>query len=203
LGQTISTRARTPTASVDADSVERAAADLRPYLEPTPLQHSQAFTSKAGCHVYLKVESIQPTRAFKVRGALTKLLRMGREERAAGVITASAGNHGQGVAYAAQAFHVPATVYVPENANPLKVEAIKRMGGRVIPSGRSYHDAAQEALRAQVARPQEDGLHPSAAEDGGTQGQRRVGRAGHRDLPGRRAGRRDRGRRWSRAARQR
>jgi threonine dehydratase len=150
LGQTIGARARTPTASVDVDSVERAAADLRPYLEPTPLQHSQAFTSKAGCHVYLKVESIQPTRAFKVRGALTKLLRMGREERAAGVITASAGNHGQGVAYAAQAFHVPATVYVPENANPLKVEAIKRLGARVMPSGRSYHDAAVEAARAQA-----------------------------------------------------
>ena len=107
-------------------AVERAAADLKPYLEPTPLQHSQAFTSKAGCHVYLKVESIQPTRAFKVRGALTKLLRMGGEERAAGVITASAGNHGQGVAYAAQAFHVPATVYVPETANTFKVEAIRR-----------------------------------------------------------------------------
>jgi threonine dehydratase len=137
-------------ASVDADSVQRAAADLRPYLEQTPLQHSRAFTSKAGCQVYLKVESIQPTRAFKVRGALTKLLRMGAEERAAGVITASAGNHGQGVAYAAHAFHVPATVYVPENANPLKVEAIKRLGARVVPSGRSYQDAAVEAARAQA-----------------------------------------------------
>jgi threonine dehydratase len=75
---------------------------------------------------------------------------MSPEERAAGVITASAGNHGQGVAYAAQAFGVPATVYVPENANPLKVEAIKRLGARVVPGGRSYHDASLEAFRAQA-----------------------------------------------------
>ena len=128
-----------------------AASELLPYLRPSPLQYSRAFTTKAGCHVHLKVETIHPTRAFKVRGALTKLIRMPPEERAAGVITASAGNHGQGVAYAAHTFGVPATVYVPENANPLKVEAIKRMGGRVIPSGRSYHDAAKEAQRAQVA----------------------------------------------------
>jgi len=150
LGQTISTRATTQLASVGPASVERAATDLRSYLEPGPLQYSRAFTGKVGCHVYLKIETIQPTRAFKVRGALTKLLRMSPEERAAGVITASAGNHGQGVAYAAQVFGVPATVYVPENANPLKVEAIKRLGARVVPGGRSYHDAALEAFRAQA-----------------------------------------------------
>jgi threonine dehydratase len=151
LGQTVSASSKTSPALVGPESVELAAAELQPYLRPSPLQHSRAFTTKAGCHVYLKVETIHPSRAFKVRGALTKLLRMQPEERAAGVITASAGNHGQGVAFAAHTFGVPATVYVPENANPLKVEAIKRMGGRVIPSGRSYHDAAQEALRAQSA----------------------------------------------------
>jgi threonine dehydratase len=151
LGQTVSPTSQVSPGGVAPESVKLAATELRPYLNPSPLQYSRAFTSKAGCHVYLKVETIHPTRAFKVRGALTKLLRMSPEERAAGVITASAGNHGQGVAYAAQTFRVPATVYVPENANPLKVEAIKRLGARVVPSGRSYHDAAQEALRAQEA----------------------------------------------------
>jgi threonine dehydratase len=135
--------------SVTPEAIERAAADLRPHLPATPLQYSRAFTVKAGCHVHLKIEGIQPTRAFKVRGAFNKLMRMRPEERAAGVITASAGNHGQGVAYAAQAFDVPATVYVPDNANPLKVQAIKRMGGRVVHSGRSYSEAYLEALRAQ------------------------------------------------------
>src|ERR1700688_2289555 len=100
--------------------VERAALDLLAYLSPTPLQVSRAFTEKARCHVYLKIESIQPIRAFKVRGALNKLIRMPEAQRAAGVITASAGNLGMGVAYAAATFKVPATVYVPESANPFK-----------------------------------------------------------------------------------
>jgi threonine dehydratase len=133
---------------VTAEAIEQAAAGLRPHLAPTPLQYSRAFTAKAGCHVHLKIEGIQPTRAFKVRGALNKLIRMGPEQRDAGVITASAGNHGLGVAYAAQVFGVPATVHVPESANLFKVQAIGRLGGRVVHSGRSYQEAYLEAMRA-------------------------------------------------------
>jgi threonine dehydratase len=129
--------------------VERAARELRPYLPPTPLQYSRAFTDKARCHVHLKIESIQPIRAFKVRGALNKLIRMTDEQRAAGVITASAGNHGLGVAYAAATFKAPATVYVPEAANQFKVEAIRRMGAKVVAAGRNYSGAYLEALAAQ------------------------------------------------------
>jgi threonine dehydratase len=129
--------------------VERAARDLRAHLSPTPLQHSRAFTDKARCHVYLKIESIQPIRAFKVRGALNKLIRLPEAQRAAGVITASAGNHGMGVAYAAAVFKVPATVYVPENANLFKIEAIQRLGAQVVRAGRSYSGAFAEALGAQ------------------------------------------------------
>jgi threonine dehydratase len=136
---------------VTAEAIEQAAAGLRGHLPPTPLQYSRAFTAKAGCHVHLKVEGIQPTRAFKVRGALNKLMRMRPEERASGVITASAGNHGLGVAYAAQSFRVPATVYVPDNANSLKVQAIRRMGSRVVHFGRSYNEAYLEAQRAKEA----------------------------------------------------
>jgi len=129
--------------------IESAANALRPHLPPTPLQHSAAFTDKARCHVYLKIESIQPIRAFKVRGALNKLIRLQEAERAAGVITASAGNHGLGVAYAAKTFKVPATVYVPETANTFKVEAIRRLGARVVAAGRNYSGANTEALSAQ------------------------------------------------------
>jgi threonine dehydratase len=136
---------------VSADAIEQAAAELRPHLPPTPLQYSNAFTVKAGCHVHLKIEGIQPTRAFKVRGALNKLLSMPPEQRANGVMTASAGNHGLGVAYAAQTFRIPATVYVPDNANPLKVQAIKRLGSRVVHFGRSYSEAHLEAQRAREA----------------------------------------------------
>lgn len=134
-------------AGVSPRSVERAARDLAAYLSPTPLQYSRAFTHKAGCHVHIKVESIQPIRAFKVRGALTKLMRLHPEKRREGVITASAGNHGQGVAYAAAVFKVPATVYVPETANLFKVEAIKRLGAKVVQAGRNYNDAFLEAMR--------------------------------------------------------
>jgi len=135
--------------SITPADIEEAARDLRAYLSPTPLQYSRAFTDKARCHVHLKIESIQPIRAFKVRGALNKLIRMTAEQRAAGVITASAGNHGLGVAYAAAAFKSPATVYVPESANLFKVEAIRRFGAQVIAAGRNYNGAYIEALAAQ------------------------------------------------------
>jgi threonine dehydratase len=135
--------------SVTPADIERAAKDLRFYLPATPLQHSRAFTDKARCHVHLKIESIQPIRAFKVRGALNKLIRIPADQRSAGVITASAGNHGMGVAYAAAVFDVPATVYVPETANQFKVEAIRRLGARVVAAGRNYSGANIEALSAQ------------------------------------------------------
>lgn len=140
----------TSATTITAAAVEQAAQDLRPYLPPTPLQPSSAFTAKVGCPIDLKLETVQPIRSFKVRGALHKLLRTHPDERAAGVVTASAGNHGQGVAYAARTFGVPATVFVPEGANPLKVEAIGRLGGTVVHHGRSYQDAYVEAVRAQA-----------------------------------------------------
>ena len=134
-------------AAVTADAIERAAADLRAHLPPTPLQRSAAVSAEVGCEVHLKLESVQPTRSFKVRGALTRLLRMRAEDRAA-VITASGGNHGLGVAYAARAFGVPCTVYVPEGANPFKVRAIERLGSRVVQFGHTYAEAHGEARRA-------------------------------------------------------
>src|SRR5258708_8694231 len=124
-----------------AGEVEEAARDLGAYVSPRPLQYSRAFTDKARCHVHLKIESIQPIRAFKVRGALNKLIHMTAEQRAAGVITASAGNHGLGVAYAAAAFKSPATVYVPEAANPFKVQASRRFGAQVLATARNYNGA--------------------------------------------------------------
>jgi threonine dehydratase len=135
---------------LNPEVIEQAASDLGRYLFPIPLQPSSAFTIKTGCHVYLKLEGIQPTRSFKVRGALHKVIRLHPEERSAGVITASAGNHGLGVAYAARVFNVPATVYVPDSANQLKVEAIKRLGGKVVHHGRTYNDAYLEAVRNQA-----------------------------------------------------
>ncbi len=136
-------RAGRPT--VTAEAIEQAARDLAPHLRPTPLQFSRAFTAKANCEVHLKLEGTQPIRAFKVRGALNKIIRMSAGDRAHGVITASAGNHGQGVAYGALTFGIPATVYVPANANPLKIDAIRRLKARVVEHGNSYQEAFLEA----------------------------------------------------------
>ena len=130
--------------------VEHAAVELQKHLRPTPLQLSRAFSDAAGCEVFLKLESVQPIRSFKLRGALTKLSRLSAEKRAAGVITASAGNHGMGVAYAAAEFGVPATVYVPDNANPFKVAAVKRLGATVVHAGRSYSEAFDAAVAEQA-----------------------------------------------------
>ncbi len=130
--------------------VERAAVRLSRYLPAAPLQRSRAFTTKVGAEVWIKLEGIQPTRSFKVRGALNKILGLDAEGQARGVITASAGNHGQGVAYGAMLFSIPATIYVPETANPAKVAAIKRMGASVVSVGTTYNDAYGEAQAAQA-----------------------------------------------------
>lgn len=132
---------------ITPDDVEEAARALRRYLPVTPLQQSFALTEKAGCPVFLKIETTQPTRSFKVRGALNRVLHLGPAERRAGVISASAGNHGQGVAYAARTFDIPATVYVPVGAKEGKVAAMRRLGARVVEHGRSFNDANLEALR--------------------------------------------------------
>jgi threonine dehydratase len=132
------------------EDVEEAAIVLSRFLTPTPLQRSRAISDATGCDVHLKLETIQPIRAFKVRGGLYKLSHLTPEGRSVGVITASAGNHGMGVAYAAAAFQVPATVYVPVNANEHKVEALHRLGANVVPAGENYAEANAAARRAQV-----------------------------------------------------
>jgi threonine dehydratase len=134
---------------LSAAQVERAARTLRRHLRPTPLERSRSFGAQLGCEVYLKLESAQPVRSFKVRGALNRIERLAPEQRSAGVITASAGNHGMGVAYAAAEFAIPATVYVPLGANPFKVEAIKRLGAHVVAGGVNYGEAYLEAIASQ------------------------------------------------------
>lgn len=136
---------------VSPDDVAEAAHALRRYLPVTPLQPSFAFTEKVGCPVFLKIETTQPTRSFKVRGALNRVLRLQPGERRAGVVSASAGNHGQGVAYAARTFDIPATVYVPVGANEGKVTAMRRLGARVVEHGSTFNDANLEALRVAAA----------------------------------------------------
>jgi threonine dehydratase len=111
------------------------------YLAPTPLVHSAAMSESLGCEVYLKLESATPIGAFKVRGGINLISQLTAEERERGVITASTGNHGQSVAYAAKLFGVRAIIGAPEGANPYKVAAMRRLGAEVILRGRDYDEA--------------------------------------------------------------
>jgi threonine dehydratase len=112
----------------------------------TPLERSLWLSEVAGGDVSLKLECYQPTGSFKVRGALSAISALSPEQRARGVITASAGNHGLGVAYAASRLGVEAAVVVPDNASAAKVAALERFPITLLRGGESYDTAEQKAL---------------------------------------------------------
>ena len=96
------------------------------YLKPTPLLHSITLSEQLGFDLYLKCENLQPVGAFKVRGGIWLMSQLEPEYRSAGVVTASTGNHGQSIAYAAREFGVHATIYMPAEANPVKVASMQK-----------------------------------------------------------------------------
>ncbi|MBM3308186.1 MAG: threonine/serine dehydratase [Candidatus Eisenbacteria bacterium] len=110
------------------DAVLRAERRIRRYVRETPLEPSPDLSSAVGAHVLLKLENLQITGSFKLRGAVNRLLAMTPEERARGVIAASTGNHGLAVAHAARLLRIPCRVFVPETARPEKAEALAREG---------------------------------------------------------------------------
>jgi threonine dehydratase len=114
---------------------------IRPYLQRTPLYSYPAMNDLLGTRAYIKHENYQPVGAFKVRGGVNLVSQLSQEERARGVISASTGNHGQSVAYAAQLFGVKAIIVVPEKANPGKVAAMQGMGAEVIFHGATYDES--------------------------------------------------------------
>jgi threonine dehydratase len=121
----------------------------RSVLADTHLVHSVAFSKATGNHVYIKPENMQVTGAYKIRGAYYKISTLTPEEKARGLITASAGNHAQGVAYAAQAAGVKATVVMPTTTPLVKVNNTKDYGANVILHGAVFDDAAE--LASQLA----------------------------------------------------
>ena len=141
------------------DAFKEARSVLQGVLLPTPLIHSPYLSKLCGNHVYLKPENMQVTGAYKIRGAYFKISTLSPEEKERGLITASAGNHAQGVAYAARAAGVAATIVMPTTTPLVKVNNTKDYGAQVILHGEEFDDAAQ--LAAQMA--QEQGLtyvHP-------------------------------------------
>jgi len=127
--------------SVDLDDVRAARKLLDGVIRVTPLEHSRVLAAAAGGPVHLKCENLQRTGSFKIRGAYTRIARLSREERAAGVVAASAGNHAQGVALAAQLLDTTATVFMPTSAALPKVDATRNYGAEVRLAGGSVDEA--------------------------------------------------------------
>ncbi|MBS7620483.1 threonine/serine dehydratase [Candidatus Bathyarchaeota archaeon] len=123
----------------------RARKRIAPYLAKTPLHYYASLSKILGFEAYVKHENFQPTGSFKVRGGINLISQLTPEEGSRGVITASTGNHGQSIAYAARLFGVKAYICVSENANPDKVESIKNLGGEIIAKGRDFEDARLNA----------------------------------------------------------
>jgi threonine dehydratase len=138
--------------SVGLLDVQAAGRRIRPYVQRTPLERSGWLSQASGADVWLKLECFQLTGSFKLRGALNALLSLDDAARQRGVLTASAGNHGLGVARAAELTGLPAIVVVPETASAAKVELLKQSGCQLVLHGRDY-DAA-EAYAIELAREQ-------------------------------------------------
>jgi threonine dehydratase len=132
---------------VQSDDVVAARELLSDVVSPTPLLYSRVLSERSDGPVYLKCENLQRTGSFKVRGAYVRIARLSERERARGVVAASAGNHAQGVAFAAGMLGATATVVMPERAPLPKVEATRAYGAHVILHGTSVEDALDEALR--------------------------------------------------------
>jgi threonine dehydratase len=127
--------------SVDIDDVRAARKLLDGVVRMTPLEHSRVLAAAAGGPVHLKCENLQRTGSFKIRGAYTRIARLTTRERAAGVVAASAGNHAQGVALAAQLLDTRATVFMPVSAALPKVDATRNYGAEVLLAGGSVDEA--------------------------------------------------------------
>ena len=115
------------------------------YLKPTPLYYSRRLSDRLGCELYLKLENLQPTRAFKVRGGINYMNKLRREAAGKVVVTASTGNHAQSIAYAGSVFGVEVKIVMPNGVPELKIEAVKDLGAEVIFHGNHYDEARKYA----------------------------------------------------------
>lgn len=126
---------------------EAAAEKVTEVTLPTPLQYSEYFSTLCGNKVYLKPENLQRTGAYKIRGAYYKISTLSDEEKEKGLITASAGNHAQGVAYAARQCGVKAIVVMPTTTPLIKVERTRNLGAEVVLFGDVYDQSCEKALQ--------------------------------------------------------
>ncbi len=118
---------------------------IRPYVRETPVDFSELLSRRTGARVYLKLEHLQHTGSFKLRGAVNKLLSLAPRERARGIVAASSGNHGIAVCHAARQLGLRATICMPHGASGMKLRMIRALGGRVVFCGMNTLDAERKA----------------------------------------------------------
>ncbi|HDZ91874.1 MAG: threonine ammonia-lyase [Deltaproteobacteria bacterium] len=128
------------------EDIRKAAERLRGVIHPSPLVRSGYLTRLMGSEVFLKLENLQETGAFKVRGAYNRLSRLSPKERQRGIVAASAGNHAQGVAWAAARMGLHATLIMPEDVSIRKLLAVREYGAQVVLTGSNYNDASAHAV---------------------------------------------------------
>ncbi len=149
---------------VSPEQIQQAGTRLKDVIIATPVLYSPFFSKDTGQEVYIKPENLQITGAFKIRGAYNKIALLSESEKKKGLIASSAGNHAQGVAYAALKNNVSATIVMPKTTPLIKVEATRKYGARVILAGDIYDEAYAYALELQ----QQEGsvfIHPFDDED--------------------------------------
>jgi threonine dehydratase len=133
-----------------ADDVRAAAARIEGAVVRTPTMHSKTLSEISGAQIYLKFENLQFTAAYKERGALNAMLQLSDEQRARGVIAASAGNHAQGLAYHGTRLGIPVTIVMPRTTPMVKVMQTESVGGTVVLEGESFDEAQDHARRLET-----------------------------------------------------
>jgi threonine dehydratase len=148
---------------ISLKNLRQAAAQIKDWIVKTPLVHSPVLSRMFGGDVYLKLENLQKTGSFKIRGASHKLLTCSADIGPGGVVAASAGNHAQGLALAAKQLNIPATIVMPEWVSITKEEATRMYGAEVVTIGQSIGECLEEAQR--LARKGKLFIHPFDDED--------------------------------------
>ena len=134
---------------INLSKISSAHKKIQPHIRKTPLEFSHQLSEQTGSEVYLKLENWQKTGSFKIRGALNKMLSLSSEEKQKGIITASAGNHGLGVAHAAKMLGIYGKIIVPENASHAKIKALQNYELELLKQGRDYDEAEEIAWQIQ------------------------------------------------------
>jgi threonine dehydratase len=128
------------------ENIEKARENLKGVIKETPLVYSEFFSSEYNCNIYIKPENLQRTGSFKIRGAYNKISSLSEEECQRGIISSSAGNHAQGVAFAAQKRGIKSTLVMPSITPILKVDATKDYGSEVLIHGDVYDESYSKAM---------------------------------------------------------